>query len=131
MSMMPFSRVAASEAERCEAWFGDDIVPAADVVMDRAFSLPVPPETVWPRIEQLGKRRYAPCQRRDRATVRTMSAARQGGSLTPLSGQFGVEWSVVTCHSSPNVPLNEKGGSDRSSAIQCRSAGNTVRFAWR
>ncbi|WP_310528263.1 SRPBCC family protein, partial [Nocardioides sp.] len=29
----------------------------ADVVMDRAFDLPAPPETVWPWLVQLGKRR--------------------------------------------------------------------------
>lgn len=36
---------------------GDDLVPGADVVMDRAFDLPAPPDTVWPWLVQLGKRR--------------------------------------------------------------------------
>ena len=36
---------------------GDDLVDPADVVMDRAFSLPAPPDTVWPWLVQLGKRR--------------------------------------------------------------------------
>ena len=36
---------------------GDDLVPDADVVMDRAFDLDVPPERVWPWFVQLGKRR--------------------------------------------------------------------------
>ncbi|MGY3381457.1 hypothetical protein ACVWYS_003414 [Arthrobacter sp. TE12231] len=36
---------------------GDALVPAPDVVMDRAFDLPAPPETVWPWIVQLGKER--------------------------------------------------------------------------
>lgn len=36
---------------------GDSIVPDASVVMDRAFTLPAPPEDVWPWFVQLGKRR--------------------------------------------------------------------------
>ena len=36
---------------------GDNIVPAADVVMDRAFTLPGDPDAVWPWLEQLGKQR--------------------------------------------------------------------------
>ena len=36
---------------------GDDLVPRADVVMDRAFDLPAPPEEVWPWFVQLGKKR--------------------------------------------------------------------------
>ncbi|BCW69398.1 hypothetical protein [Arthrobacter sp. NicSoilB8] len=36
---------------------GDALVPAPDVVMDRGFDLPAPPEAVWPWIAQLGKER--------------------------------------------------------------------------
>ncbi|MET3810658.1 hypothetical protein [Arthrobacter sp. UYEF3] len=36
---------------------GDGLVPAPDVVMDRGFDLPAPPEMVWPWIAQLGKER--------------------------------------------------------------------------
>jgi hypothetical protein len=36
---------------------GDDIVPDADVVMDRGFMVPAPPEDVWPWLVQLGKKR--------------------------------------------------------------------------
>ena len=36
---------------------GDEIVPDAGVVMDRAFSLDAPPERVWPWFVQLGKQR--------------------------------------------------------------------------
>lgn len=35
---------------------GDDLV-VADVVMDRGFDLPAPPERVWPWLVQLGKQR--------------------------------------------------------------------------
>ena len=36
---------------------GDDLVPDAEIVMDRAFDLPAPPEQVWPWFAQLGKGR--------------------------------------------------------------------------
>ena len=36
---------------------GDEIVPDARVVIDRATTLAAPPERVWPWIVQLGKRR--------------------------------------------------------------------------
>lgn len=36
---------------------GDDLVPAAAVVMDRGFSVPAPPAEVWPWLVQLGKAR--------------------------------------------------------------------------
>jgi hypothetical protein len=45
-----------TRAERDAPLPGDDLV-AADVVMDRAFDLPAPPEVVWPWLVQLGKRR--------------------------------------------------------------------------
>jgi hypothetical protein len=43
--------------ERAAPLPGDDVVSPADVVMDRAFNLPAPPDTVWPWVVQLGKRR--------------------------------------------------------------------------
>jgi hypothetical protein len=36
---------------------GDDLVPEAQVTMDRAFDLPAPPAVVWPWFAQLGKNR--------------------------------------------------------------------------
>lgn len=47
----------ASAAERSAALPGDDVVPAADVVMDRAFTLEAPPVRVWPWFVQLGRNR--------------------------------------------------------------------------
>jgi hypothetical protein len=52
-----FGSVAASPDDVARALPGDDLVPDADVVMDRAFDLPAPPEVVWPWFLQLGKRR--------------------------------------------------------------------------
>ena len=50
-----FDGIAPTEAERAESRRGDDLVAPADVVMDRAFSVPGTPEQVWPWIVQLGK----------------------------------------------------------------------------
>lgn len=52
-----FDAVRATPAERTESRPGDDIVARPDVVMDRAFTVPGAPESVWPWIAQLGKRR--------------------------------------------------------------------------
>ncbi len=54
---MPFGSVSATAVETRSALPGDDIVPDANVVMDRAFMLPGAPEDVWPWFEQLGKGR--------------------------------------------------------------------------
>ncbi len=53
----PFAAVAASADEVAAPRPGDDLVPDADVVMDRGFDLPAPPEQVWPWLVQLGKGR--------------------------------------------------------------------------
>jgi len=52
-----FASVSASPADVARPLPGDSLVPDADVVMDRAFDLPAPPERVWPWLLQLGKRR--------------------------------------------------------------------------
>jgi hypothetical protein len=52
-----FAPVAATAAERSAALPGDQIVARPDVVMDRGFWLPAPPEAVWPWLVQLGKAR--------------------------------------------------------------------------
>jgi len=52
-----FESVDASAEDAARVLPGDDLVPRADVVMDRAFDLAAPPETVWPWFVQLGKKR--------------------------------------------------------------------------
>jgi hypothetical protein len=47
----------ATSSERAEARAGDELVAPADVVMDRAFTVPGPPDTVFPWFVQLGKQR--------------------------------------------------------------------------
>jgi hypothetical protein len=49
--------VAARDDEVAGTLPGDDLVPDAQVVMDRGFDLPAPPEDVWPWLAQLGKNR--------------------------------------------------------------------------
>lgn len=53
----PFATVRATVQEVAAGRPGDDLVTPADVVMDRAFTVDAPPETVWPWLQQLGKRR--------------------------------------------------------------------------
>lgn len=75
----PRAAVAATAEERSAARAGDDLVPAADVVMDTGFDLPAPPVVVWPWIVQLGKRRagwYLP-RGVERVVPRSHRAARQ------------------------------------------------------
>jgi len=50
-------RSGVSRAELDQALPGDDLVRGARVVMDRAVTLPAPPEQVWPWLVQLGKER--------------------------------------------------------------------------
>ena len=52
-----FGSVRASPDDVRRPLPGDDLVPAADVVMDRAFDLRATPEQVWPWFLQLGKKR--------------------------------------------------------------------------
>lgn len=52
-----FLGVGASPEEVHALVAGDGLVPAPDVVMDRAFDLPAAPEAVWPWMLQLGKER--------------------------------------------------------------------------
>src|ERR1700712_4608031 len=47
--------VAATSAEAARPLPGDDLLPRADVVMDRGFDLTAAPDVVWPWIVQLGK----------------------------------------------------------------------------
>lgn len=52
-----FEYVQPTQEERDRTAIGDHLIPAADVVMDRGFTVPAPPEEVWPWLVQLGKGR--------------------------------------------------------------------------
>ncbi len=73
---------------------GDDLVPDANVVMDRAMTLSAPPEQVWPWLAQLGKRRggwylsrrverYVPASRRAERTLRSEWLEVRVGDVVP------------------------------------------------
>jgi hypothetical protein len=57
MLTMTFGAIRATPSEIRSARAGDDLLPVADVVMHRGFTLDAPIETVWPWVQQLGKRR--------------------------------------------------------------------------
>ncbi len=50
-------RSGVSDSEVARALPGDDLIPAAQVVMDRGGSLPAPAPEIWPWLVQLGKGR--------------------------------------------------------------------------
>ena len=69
----------ATAAEVAAPRAGDDVVPEADVVMDRACDLAATPSEVWPWIVQLGKGRagwYLP-RAVERVVPRSRRAARE------------------------------------------------------
>ena len=71
-----FARATGAEVAASRA--GDDVVPEADVVMDRGFDLRAEPSRVWPWIVQLGKGRagwYLP-RAVERVVPRSRRAAR-------------------------------------------------------
>ncbi len=68
--------VRPTRGEELVALPGDEIVPQANVVMDRAFTVDAPPAEVWPWFVQLGKRRagwYLP-----RSVERLIPRSRRG-----------------------------------------------------
>ncbi len=87
--MRLFEEVAATGEERNAPMAGDDLVARADAVLDRAFTLPAPPDVVWPWLVQLGKRRagwYLPC-----SVERFIPQARRARrSIDPQWQQLGV-----------------------------------------
>ena len=93
-------------AERAAQLPGDEVVSPADVVMDRAFTLAVAPEVVWPWIVQLGKgragwyfpalvERLVPLSRRG---LREIDARHQGlatGDVVPDWGGRDATFTVI------------------------------------
>ena len=89
-------RARATDEERLAPLPGDDLV-VADVVMDRGFDLPAPPDEVWPWLVQLGKRRAGwylpgsverlvpPSRRPDEETL---SAVEQVGFMDAFTFKF-------------------------------------------
>lgn len=143
MSMSPFSRVAASGAERAEGRVGDGLIAVADVVMDRGFTLAATPELVWPWIEQLGKRRagwYFP-----RRVERVIPAPRRGlrhvdpaflglevGSVIPDWGGRDETFEVVHLQRPTQlVYRSQRGRTSLTWAIELRPVGDATRVLLR
>jgi hypothetical protein len=100
-------RSGVTDAEVGTALPGDDVVPDARVVIDRATTLNAAPERVWPWIVQLGKRRagwYFPAWieaviPRDRRGLRHIEPRWQRlavGDVIPDWGGPGATFEIVT-----------------------------------
>lgn len=93
LALIVFGRIGrrsgVCDAEVSAPLPGDDLVPDANVVMDRATTLPGTAERLWPWLEQLGKGRagwYMP------ACVESLVPTSRRGlrSLEPRHGHLGV-----------------------------------------
>lgn len=132
--------VRPTPAERLAMLPGDDLVPDAEVVMDRAFTLPAAPPSVWPWIGQLGKGRsgwYLP-----RAVEAVVPPRRRGirridpdlqhlrpGDVIPDWGGPDATFEVVT-HEPPHVLVHRstRGRVRVSWAIVARAEGSGTRL---
>jgi hypothetical protein len=132
--MMMFASVAATEAEKRVQRPGDDLVDPADVVMDRAFTVPGPPEQVWPWLVQLGKQRagwYLPAGAerfppRSRRAARTVNPAwlglRPGDVIPDYGGRYETfEVAAITAPSSL-VYRSRRGHTDLTWSLTLESA---------
>ena len=90
------TRVDPTPAEVRAALPGDDLVPDVDVVMDRAMTLPAPPDVVWPWLAQLGKGRagWYLSRRVERCVPRSRRATRRLHPewTTPRVGDVVPDW---------------------------------------
>lgn len=114
---------------------GDDLVPEAQVVMDRGFDLPGPPDAVWPWFDQLGKDRagwYLPRRvetwvPRSRRALRHLDpgipSLRPGDVIADWGGP-GATFEIVA-HQAPEVLVHrsERGNLRISWTIALRAAG--------
>jgi uncharacterized protein YndB with AHSA1/START domain len=101
-----FASVAATLGEVGASSPGDEVVPRADVVMDRGFDVDVAPGVVWPWIVQLGKgragwylprsvERWTPRSRRAAREVLTRWQALAAGDVIPDYGGQDATFEVV------------------------------------
>ena len=106
--------VTATADETSARLPGDDLVPDAQVTMDRAFDLPAPPDVVWPWFVQLGKNRagwYLP------ATVeRAIPAGRRGLRRIEPTLQ----------HLAPGDVIDDWGGRDATFTIEAHEPPTTL-----
>lgn len=122
-----FARVRPTASEVASDLPGDDVVPSADVVMDRAFDVAGTPADVWPWIVQLGKDRagwYLPrsLERivpRSRRATRTIDPRWQGLAVGDVIPDWG----------GPRDTF-EVAAMEPPSALVHRSRRGTVQLSW-
>ena len=135
--------MATTPAEVAAVLPGDDLVPHARVVMDRAFDLPAPVPAVWPWFVQLGKNRagwYLP-RRVERLVPRRRRAIRvvdpvlqdlEVGHVIDDWGGRGATFAVAVLDPSTTlVHTSRRGRTDLSWAIVLRPAGGGTRVQLR
>ena len=128
--------IEPTPAERRALMPGDDIVPRADVVMDRAFDLPAPPEVVWPWLVQLGKaragwyfpaavERWLPPSRRGLRAVTTRWQELAVGDVIPDYGGARAQFLVAELTPARTLVYRDRRGRmEVSWAITLRPAGD-------
>jgi hypothetical protein len=130
----------ATPAERAAPMPGDEVVAPADVVMDRAFTLAAAPDTVWPWIVQLGKRRagwyfpglverLVPPRRRG---LRRIDPAHQGlavGDVVPDWGGREATFTVVELEQGAHLLYGStRGRTHLTWCLQLSPAGDRTRL---
>jgi hypothetical protein len=122
---------------------GDDLVPRADVVMDRAFTLAAEPTAVWPWLVQLGKHRagwYLPLSvergipRRRRALRRIDPALQNlsvGATIPDWGGADATFTAVIVDPVTALVYRSTRGRTHLSWAIVLSPAGARTRVHFR
>jgi uncharacterized protein YndB with AHSA1/START domain len=140
--MMLSIGVAATGPERAAPRAGDGLVAPADVVMDRAFDVAAPPETVWPYLVQLGKgragwylpgriERLLPARRR---ALRRIDARWQGlavGDVIPDYGGRHETFTVAEIEPTHHLVYRSRRGHTEVSwsiTLEPRDAGSTRVF---
>jgi hypothetical protein len=134
------SIVAPTAAERTARLPGDDLVDA-DVQMDRAFTLPAPPEQVWPWLVQLGKgragwylprsvERYVPAGRRAvRRLVPALQHLEVGETIADWGGRHATLTVAAMDEPRSLVHVTRRGHVDVSWALVLTSvAGDATRL---
>lgn len=131
-----FSTIKPTAPEIQSSLPGDNLVPDAIVVLDRAFTLRAKPELVWPWFMQLGKRRagwylprsmerYLPARRRALRHIDQSLQALQIGTTIPDWGGKNATLTVALLE--PNqtiVYTSRRGHTTMSWAIICRPGGD-------
>jgi uncharacterized protein YndB with AHSA1/START domain len=116
-----FGAIEPTAAERSAPMPGDGVVTRADVVMDRAFDVPAPAETVWPWLVQLGKARagwYFPAAverwiPRGRRGLRAVDQRWQGlavGDVIPDWGGAAARFHVVELEPPRTIVYRDRRG---------------------